>query len=347
MTRYTASALTAFVMLGVTPAAGSVRLQPDLSSPPEGGHYRRGPEGGHHQVPRRRTLRTALVAFVMLGVTAAVSSAQQQQQQQQQPASTAAPEQQRATTHELVLRDGSRLYGTIERENDVEVVFRTQAGAIVTARRADIASLEKVTGTVSRGEFMRADPNATRLFFGPTGRAMEKGQVYVGVYGLLMPFVQVGITDRLSIGGGTPLIFGIDDWNRPFWITPKLQVFHSSSTNISVGALHAFDTDGEGGGIGYVVGTRGGSDASVTAGAGLAYGNDGKRAGVVMVGGERRVRRNLKLITENYVWRNGNGIASAGVRFLGDRLSADLALLMPLGMDDTFVFPFVNFVYVF
>jgi len=251
------------------------------------------------------------------------------------------------TTHELVLRDGSRLFGTIERESDAEVVFRSQAGAVVTARRADIASLEEVTGTVSRGEFMRADPNATRLFFGPTGRAMQKGQVYVGVYEFLMPFVQVGITDRLSIGGGTPLIFGIDDWNRPFWITPKLQVFNSSSTNVSVGALHAFDSDGEGGGIGYIVGTRGGSDASVTAGAGLAYGNNGGRAGVVMVGGERRVRRNIKLITESYVWKNGNGVASAGIRFLGDRLSADLAIGVPFGLNDTFVFPIVNFVYVF
>ena len=46
------------------------------------------------------------------------------------------------TTHELVLRDGSRMYGTIEREDDVEVVFRTQAGALVTVRRADIASLD-------------------------------------------------------------------------------------------------------------------------------------------------------------------------------------------------------------
>lgn len=286
-----------------------------------------------------RYTAAALAAFVMLAFTPVVSSAQEQ------PA--AAPAPQRVTTHELVLRDGSRLYGTIERENDVEVVFRTQAGAIVTARRADIASLEEVTGTVSRGEFMRADRNATRLFFGPTGRTMEKGQVYVGVYEFLMPFVQVGITDRFSIGGGTPLVFGFDDWNRPFWVTPKLQVFHSSSTNISVGALHAFDTGGEGGGIGYVVGTRGGSDASVTAGAGLAYGNDGERAWVVMVGGERRVRRNIKLMTETYVWKNGNGIASAGVRFLGDRLSADLAIGMPLGMESTFVFPIVNFVYVF
>ena len=306
----------------------SVRLQPDLSGPPEGGHH-----------ARRWALPTTLAVFAMLIATPAAAIGQEQP--------PAAPPQQRVTTHELVLRDGSRLFGTIERESDAEVVFRSQAGAVVTARRADIASLEEVTGTVSRGEFMRADPNATRLFFGPTGRAMQKGQVYVGVYEFLMPFVQVGITDRLSIGGGTPLIFGIDDWNRPFWITPKLQVFNSSSTNVSVGALHAFDSDGEGGGIGYIVGTRGGSDASVTAGAGLAYGNNGGRAGVVMVGGERRVRRNIKLITESYVWKNGNGVASAGIRFLGDRLSADLAIGVPFGLNDTFVFPIVNFVYVF
>lgn len=45
------------------------------------------------------------------------------------------------------------------------------------------------------------DPNPTRLFFGPTGRSVKKGEGYVGVYGLFLPFVQVGITDRISIGG--------------------------------------------------------------------------------------------------------------------------------------------------
>ena len=64
------------------------------------------------------------------------------------------------TTHELVLRDGSRMYGTIEREDDVEVVFRTQAGALVTARRVDIASLEKITGGILNGEFL--PPNRER-----------------------------------------------------------------------------------------------------------------------------------------------------------------------------------------
>lgn len=255
--------------------------------------------------------------------------------------------EQKVTLYELVLRDGSRLYGTVERQDDVEVVFITQAGARVTARRAEIASLKQVTGSLLQGEFMPPDPNATRLFFAPTGRSLKKGQVYLGVYEFVMPFVQVGVTDRFSVGGGTPLVFGIDEWERPFWITPKLQVLDTPSSQIAVGVLHAFDVDGDGGGIGYVVGTRGGTAASVSIGAGMAYGTDGGRAGVLMVGGERTVRRNLKLITENYIWKGGDGIASAGVRFFGDRLSADLALAFPIGADDFFAFPIVNFVYVF
>jgi hypothetical protein len=217
----------------------------------------------------------------------------------------------------------------------------------VTSKRADVASLKEVTGSVSDGEFLPPDPNATRLFFAPTGRSLEKGQAYFGVYEFLMPFVQVGVTDRLSIGAGTPLVFGLDDWNRPFWVTPKLQILDTRSTQVAVGLLHAFDTDGDGGGVGYVVGTRGGAQSSVTAGVGLAYGSSGGRSGLVMVGADRQVRRNLKLITENYVWKGGDGIVSGGVRFFGEKLSADLAIAFPVGADEFFGFPVVNFVYVF
>jgi hypothetical protein len=53
---------------------------------------------------------------------------------------------------------------------------------------------------------------------------LARGQTYLGVYEFLMPFVQIGVTDRVSIGGGTPLLFGFDDGDRPFWITPKVQI---------------------------------------------------------------------------------------------------------------------------
>ncbi len=254
---------------------------------------------------------------------------------------------QQVTLYELVLRDGSRMYGTIDREDDTVIVFRTQAGATVNATRSDIVSMKKVTGTLADGDFMRADPNATRLFFAPTGRSLERGQVYLGVYEFVMPFVQVGVTNRFSIGGGTPLVFGFDENDRPFWITPKLQILKTSSTDVAVGVLHAFSGSGDGGGVAYAVSTTGTSRGSLTIGGGVAYGSDSNRSGLVMLGGDRQVRRNLKLITENYLWKEGHGIASGGVRFFGERLSADIALAFPIGAGEFFGFPVVNFVYLF
>jgi hypothetical protein len=261
--------------------------------------------------------------------------------------SPSAAAKQQITLYEVVLRDGSRLYGTIEREDQNEIVFKTQTGAIVTTRRSDIQTVREVVGTLVDGEFMPPDPNSTRLFFAPTGRSLPRGQTYLGVYEFLMPFVQVGVTDRFSMGGGTPLMFGFDEGDRPFWITPKLQILSTSSTDVAVGVLHVFNGGGDGGGVAYAVGTSGNTRGSVTIGGGLAYGNDGGRAGLVMVGAERQVRRNLKVMTENYVWKGGDGVVSAGVRFFGERLSADLALGFPIGADEFFAFPIVNFVYRF
>ncbi len=247
--------------------------------------------------------------------------------------------------HELLLKDGSRLFGRIERENDQEVVFRTQSGATITASRSEIVSLKVVKGRLERGEFVRADMHRSRLFFAPTGRSLEKGQVSVGVFEFIAPFVQVGVTDNFSIGGGTPLIFGIEDFDRPFWITPKYRVLNTGKVQAAVGVLHVFDTsEGDSAGIAYGVGTFGSSDNAITVGGGVAYSGD-SRGGIAMIGGERRVHRNMKLITENYIWQDGGGILSGGIRFMGERLSADLALAIPIG--EAFAFPVVNFVYVF
>lgn len=248
--------------------------------------------------------------------------------------------------YELVLKDGSRVYGTIDRQSDTEVVLRTQGGAVVTARRENIASLRLTKGRVERGEFMRPDLHRTRLFFAPTGRSLDRGEVSFGVFEFIAPFVQVGVTDRISVGGGTPLIFGIDDWNRPFWVTPKVQVVRADRAQAAVGLLHVFDADGDSAGIAYGVGTFGDSDNALTAGAGMAYADD-DRGWVVMGGAEGRLTSNVKVMTENYVWKGGTGIVSAGVRFLGERLSADLALAIPIGVEDFIAFPVVNFVYVF
>jgi hypothetical protein len=184
------------------------------------------------------------------------------------------------------------------------------------------------------------------LFFAPTGRSLRRGEVSFGVFQFLAPFVQVGVTDRFSMGGGTPLLFGFDESDRPFWLTPKFQVLDSTNAQAAVGVLHLFNIDGDGAGIAYGVSTFGNTDNAGTVGAGLAYAGD-DRGWVLMGGAEGRVSRHVKVMTENYVWKSGDGILSGGVRFLGERLSADLALAIPFGVSDFVAFPVVNFVYVF
>lgn len=247
-------------------------------------------------------------------------------------------------TQELELSDGSSVIGRVESITGSRFVFRSTAGVEMTVDAAAVRSLKPFTGRIVNGELWREDPNTTRLFFGPTGRSLKKGEAYFGVYEVLLPFVQVGITDRLSIGAGTPLIFG--DFERPFWVTPKFQVARRGSTAAAVGVMHFFNVDDASIGIAYGAVTQGSNDSAATLGLGYSYARtDDEDAGsaVVMVGGEHRVSRRIKFVTENYAFKGG-GFASGGIRFFGEKLSADFGLVVPLFGDDFILFPMINIV---
>jgi hypothetical protein len=156
--------------------------------------------------------------------------------------------------------------------------------------------------------------------------------------------VQVGVTDRFSLGGGTPLFFG--DGDRPVWFTPKIQIVSRRNAQIAVGVIHITGIEEFNAGIAYGVTTIGREDTAATIGLGYAYSGD-DRSAILMVGGDHRQSRRIKWITENWFWRGGgNGFVSGGVRFLGERLSADVSLVVPL-VDDAFAFPIVSFAWSF
>jgi hypothetical protein len=248
-------------------------------------------------------------------------------------------------TQQLELNDGTRAIGRVESIQDSRFTFRTTAGVAMEVEIAMVRSLSAVTGTVVNGEFWPTDSNPTRLFFAPTGRSLKKGEAYLGVYEVMLPFVQYGVTDRISLGGGTPLFFG-GGGDQPFWFTPKVRVLSSQSTDLSVGVLHFVNMGDASVGIAYAVITEGTSDGAVTLGAGYAYAShDRNRAGslVAMLGGEKRVSRRMKLVTENY-WFNGVGLVSGGVRFLGERLTVDLGLVSPI-TEALVAAPMINFVW--
>lgn len=252
-------------------------------------------------------------------------------------------------TQEIVLDDGTRAVGRVEHLAGDRVTFRTTSGAVLEVNRSQVAEIVAVTGRVIDGTYWPTDPNPTRLLFAPTARSLKRGEAYLGVYEVYMPFVQVGVTDRLSVGGGALPFIG-NDVAPPFWLTPKVQVVAGGRIEAAVGLLHIVNPGAGNVGIAYGVMTSGSDDDAVTIGAGYAYARgDDHRGGapVVMIGGERRVSRRVKLMTENYVFGGDGGLVSGGVRFLGDRLSVDCGLAAPLGVGFFVVFPVVNFVWTF
>lgn len=70
-------------------------------------------------------------------------------------------------------------------------------------------------------------------------------------------------------------------------------------------------------------------------------------------GGEYRISERISMVTENFVFTNGEGILlSYGIRFLGTQMSADLAFARPSGasigdLGIGFGIPYVDFVYNF
>src|SRR5690349_9598081 len=71
------------------------------------------------------------------------------------------------TIVELRLKDGSVIFGLIQRETPDRLALITLAGAVVEVDRAQVVSVLPARGQVVDGQFWKADSNATRLFFAP------------------------------------------------------------------------------------------------------------------------------------------------------------------------------------
>jgi hypothetical protein len=276
------------------------------------------------------------LAGVLLGPGGAVA---------QTPVEAAADDADSRPVQEVELVDGSRLYGRIVQAGDDVIVLELLTGDTLELPADRVRRVVEPRGRVHDGRFFPRDPNETRLFFAPTGRTVPRGDGYLSMYYIVMPFVGYGVTDSFTLAAGTPLLFGADI-PSVLWLAPKVRVASRPGFDASVGTLAFFSSDlDDVAGVAFGVATFGAtSDAAVTAGLGFGYaGSDVSGRPAAMLGAEARVSRSIKLITENYALPGGDVLLSAGPRFMGERLSADLALIWI--SDTSFVFPLINFVY--
>jgi len=251
--------------------------------------------------------------------------------------------------------DGSTLIGRITEIAGDTIVFVTEYGAMsIPANHIDKIR-EVPEEFVRNGTYWFPDPNSTRLFFAPTGRMLRKGDWYFADYYLFFPSVNYGVSSRVSLGGGLSIFPSGSMKNQIYFFTPKVALKQSESVNISAGALvikmpDNFDEDVQLISVLYTVGTYGSHDRSVTLG--IGYGLVDRKAAerpLVVLGGERRLTRRIALVTENWIIPGiDNAFVSLGLRFLGEGLSVDLALINTIGKESIFPgIPYIDFVYNF
>ena len=228
------------------------------------------------------------------------------------------------TVYEIRLGDGSVIFARIAAVEGERVEFTTVGGGRMEIDRDQIHELRPARGRVVDGEFWQEDPAGTRLFFTTTGRSLGRGESYLGTYVIVLPFAALGITDRIAISGGAPVLFG---QLEPFYIGPKVQIVRRPGVQAALGTL-AFFFDDDVAGIAYGAATFGDTDNAFTGGLGLFYaGDDVRNEPALLLGAETRVSRRIKLITENYILPDAVGILfSGGIRIIGDRFTTEIGV---------------------
>jgi hypothetical protein len=244
----------------------------------------------------------------------------------------------------ITLRDRSSLVGRIASVGTDSLDFQMAIGRVPVAIRDIREITENDVGSVHDGDYWFPNPNSTRLFFAPSGQMLKRGEGYFADYEVAFPGFAYGLTDNVSIGGGMSIIpAGLDE--QVYYITPKVGGSIGEKVHLGAGVLFA-GTNGGTGGVGYGVATFGDGDGSGTIGLGYGFaGGDIQRKPAAMLGGEKRISRRVALVTENYLLPidQNNLVYSFGVRFMGEKITTDLALFNVSGSNIIGI-PYVDFV---
>jgi hypothetical protein len=248
----------------------------------------------------------------------------------------------------LTLKDGSTIFGRIVAIDADTVTLQIRgAGTIKLAAGAIREIKEIASADIHEGSYWFPNPNSTRLFFAPTGQMLKKGEGYVSDYEVFFPGMAVGVTDNITLGGGISLLPAAAE-DQIYYLTPKVGVSVTDKVHLAAGVLFAGAKGGTGG-VYYGVGTFGDGNASVTLGGGYGFaGGKIESKPVGMLGAELRLSKRIGIVTENYLLpvTENNVLYSFGFRFMGEKLTTDLALFNVAG-SGVIGLPFVDFVFRF
>ena len=231
------------------------------------------------------------------------------------------------------LKDGSMYTGFITEVKDETIILKLNYGEL----EIEFDAIDEISGFKEKSKWYK-DYNRTRLFFSPTGRALEKGNGYFIDYYLFFPGFTYGITDNITIGGGMSLFPGISFDEQLYYFTPQIGLIQSKQYSFAVSAF-IFQFPDETARFGFLFGTNSFQKDDVQFTAGLGYGYlDGELSDkpAVIAGINWRYSEEVAFISENWIIPGEDPLISYGVRFLGEKIAVDLGLFNLIDEDPSF-----------
>ncbi|MBT3207277.1 MAG: hypothetical protein HN704_03130 [Bacteroidetes bacterium] len=244
-------------------------------------------------------------------------------------------------------KQGSTIIGRIIKKGNVKIVIESYEFGEITILLENIKNLEIVSSDrIINGKYWFENPHDSRYFFGPTARSLKKGGGYFQNMELILMSANYGITDNISIGGGFSIMPDVEISKQLFFFQPKIG-FQISEKISAGGGLFLFGASEFLGSIVYGNLTYGNSDINETIGLGIVSLDDEfLKYPILMISGMQRLSPRIALVTENWIFSELQ-IVSAGIRFFGQKISVDLALINLL-QDPIFPgIPYVDFVFKF
>lgn len=260
--------------------------------------------------------------------------------------------------YKIELKDGSTFVGKIIFTDDEKLLLNTELLSNVEIKLSAIKKLNAIKITVSdTGQYWFSSPNSSRYLMGNSAFTLKKGEIdYQNIY-LSVNSFNYGVSDNFTVGGGFELISTFSslsdgDFKPIFFINSKLGFKSNESLRFSASALYVRVPSNDGA-SGYFIPngtlTVGNENSNVSGTLGAIFdGNSSGPKGLFSFSAIRRVSKRVAFISENWALFGENSyiFVSYGLRFLGEKVSVDLAFFnskdivqeLPIGI------PYLDFV---
>ena len=233
------------------------------------------------------------------------------------------------------MNNGDEYKGQILNKDNKTILLKTVNGELnLTA--SNVSSIESYDYD---GKFEFPNSHDTRYFFGPSGIPIKKGKGYYQNVLVAANFVNYGIANNISIGGGLEFFSTVVAGNPIWFLTPKVGFDISENVHVGGGFIMIGDFSVGTATLGYGVFTLGHAETNLSVGAGYGFESDYP---AIMIAGTHRVSNSIAFLTENY-WIEMLSFGIHGIRILSKTNSFDIGVLV---ISDSFgadPFPYVGY----